>query len=480
MAFYIPIEDIDDDVKNFIYSTCKIKKTMNQYDEIPTTYSIFQFDKENERLIVPLSLWKSIYEDFPNEKKKKVKFDVNFELFTSETDPSGRHRDQDVVYKETLKHLYSNHFVFCNLFTGFGKTKMAVRISSKLGKKTIVFCHKDMIKKQWYEEYTTCTNAKVQYVKGNVKIDKSADVYIIGIQKCLKYTSDNFSDIGTVIVDESHLCTLAVYRALFLFSPEYLIGLSATPDRPDGLHKISELFFGKKKNYIVRVEKKNFVVVKYNTNFEPDISYRRYNGKLVLDWNLCINSIAYNEDRQNLIFSVIDKLYTKRIDEIINIHKLEQFTEKNIFNNSVSLKTLILTKRKKECESLYKRILDSNFVKSSKLKCSKLMGSTTKWDENSDILVAILDKCGVGFDWKGLNVLIMCTDIKDVRQASGRLRDRNTLLIDFVDNYKTFQSHWRLREKVYKNKGAIIFEKGKIKTDISERKNNLPSRRFFS
>ena len=52
------------------------------------------------------------------------------------------------------------------------------------------------------------------------------------------------NDIGTVIIDEAHVATKTCFtQSLFKFRPYYLIGLTATPDRADGLHNLYKPFF---------------------------------------------------------------------------------------------------------------------------------------------------------------------------------------------------------------------------------------------
>ena len=60
---------------------------------------------------------------------------------------------------------------------------------------------------------------------------------------------DFFKNIGCVIADEIHLlATKVLSRCFFYVYPRYLIGLSATPYRPDGMDDLLYSFFGKKYN----------------------------------------------------------------------------------------------------------------------------------------------------------------------------------------------------------------------------------------
>ena len=96
----------------------------------------------------------------------------------------------------------------------------------------------------------------------NIKLDPTADVYIVGIRKASMMKNEDFVNIGTVIIDEAHIATVTAFtQTLLKFQPRYLIGLSATPDRPsDGLHSIFNFYFGPTKDFIIRREKRIYCI----------------------------------------------------------------------------------------------------------------------------------------------------------------------------------------------------------------------------
>ena len=76
-------------------------------------------------------------------------------------------------------------------------------------------------------------------------------------------------------------------------------------------------------------------------------------------------------------------------------------------------------------------------------------------DENVRILVGTTGKLGVGYDSQR-TILIMACDVTDIRQNEGRIRADNNIVYDLVDNFSTFEKHWKLREKWYRARGADI------------------------
>jgi hypothetical protein len=60
-----------------------------------------------------------------------------------------------------------------------------------------------------------------------------------------EYTFDQFESIGTLFVDEAHhVCARVFSQSLFKLCPKHAFGLSATPDRKDGLTRVLHWFLG--------------------------------------------------------------------------------------------------------------------------------------------------------------------------------------------------------------------------------------------
>jgi superfamily II DNA or RNA helicase len=404
-------------------------------------------------MYIPLSQWETLWDEFPSSKDEYPKTNVKFEgvLYTKETDPKGRGRDQDVVFKEAVSRLKDKHCCFIAAFTGFGKSAMGIYLAAYFKLKTAVICHSDIIKEQWKEEFERFTNAKVQIVKGKKPLDPTASIYIMGIQKSSTIPRSWLEVIGFVIVDEAHICTETAFTASLLrFQPMYIVGFSATPDRNDGLHKLLYMYFGPLNDFICRSEVKNFTVTKYVTQYKPKINYRMVMQKLTLDWNLVMSSLAENEDRQKEIVRIAIK------------HPKE--------------KIIILSSLKVQSNGIYDKLIEAG--ESAEL----LIGSKKKWDKSKRILVAGTKKGGVGLNDPSLTMLILASSAKDVRQFEGRIRTTDNLIYDIVDDHKTLEKHWEMREEWYEERGAtIVYEGCKQGSSIKSAYNSkvsLPLERF--
>lgn len=428
MALALDLSSISPELDVEIRKTCMIKPASSQYNEDPQPVSCFAVNHLENSAYVPLGAWRHFLDEFPNHVYPKTKVKFTKTLYTLETDPKAC-RDQNVVVEEALTRLKTEHSVFIAAPPGFGKTTLGNYFTAYFKLKTAVICHIDKVNEQWVEEYETHSTAKVQRVKGNVALDPAADVYVFGVQKAATFARKDLAHIGLVIFDEAHIATITAFsKTLLRFQPKYVIGLSATPRRPDGMHKMLFMYFGPKKTFIVREEVKDFTVYKVETAYQPSIKYNMYQGKSSLDWTHLINSIAYNEDRQNYIVSLILQHPGHRI--------------------------MVLSDREQECDGICSKLQDAK-----EKSVVKITGTTSRKKINTAeyrVLVAGIKKAGVGFNDPTLTMLILATDRKNVEQLEGRIRTSNNIIYDLVDNYSTLETHWKKRAAWYSKRGAVI------------------------
>lgn len=422
MSVSYPIINLSSFQKRVIRDlTVKPIKTI--FNETPITKNVYVYDDVN--ISIPLLKWDILYEEFPNSKELFEDRNLNFngELFTAENDPKNKKRDQDVVAKEAMDMISESHSVLLGCHTGFGKTCLASYITTELSLKTVVLCHIDGLKAQWKEALESFTDCKVKIVTKKSHLLDDADVYIIGVMKASKFSKDDFVDVGLVIVDEIHLVTELIFtNVLFLFEPYALVGLSATPDRKDGLGKLFDIYFGNNKIY--RKEVKNFTVIKYQTYYCPDIVYKFYKGTMIYDWTKMINQMSNMKDR----WETIGDICINHPEEKIVI-----LCDRNNFAKGI-------------CEYLIRQGEDVELF----------IGSKKNRDKTKRILITGQKKFGTGTDDPSLTMMILACDTKDARQLEGRIRTNDNLIYDIVDDFPTFQKHWDKRRVWYKKRGANI------------------------
>jgi superfamily II DNA or RNA helicase len=267
-------------------------------------------------------------------------------------------------------------------------------------------------------------NPTIQILKANEPLDFSKEFFIVNAINVSKF--GNISEIGCVIVDEVHLIASKVFsRSLQYLTPAYVIGLSATPYRPDGLDILLDLYCGAK-----RIDKPLFrkhKVFTIRTGFKPKIEYQN-NGRV--DWNSVLEAQSQDSRRNELIVRIVTKL--------------EEYNY------------LILCKRVSQIQILEKMLLDQG------VSVSALHGTKSVYDTSSKVLIGTIQKLGTGFDAPHLNALLVAADIEEYFiQYLGRVfRKQNVepVIFDLVDTDFILQKHYKVREKIYEKHGGVIKE----------------------
>lgn len=339
---------------------------------------------------------------------------------------TGTLRDgQKQVKEQAISILNSTSSVVLALYPGFGKTSMSIYLASKIGLKTCIVVHRIVLLEQWVESIAKfCPNAKVQVINSKSERDKDADFYIINAINTEKLPYDFFTGIGLLIVDEIHTIVSDVLsRCFFHFQPRFLIGLSATPYRSDGLDVLIDLIFGK--NKIIRELTREHIVYKVETGFVPDAK-TDMNGKLI--WNSVLESQSESVERNKIIIDIISKFKDRYF--------------------------LVLCKRVSQANYLKKQLIDMGE------SCTTLIGNNNDFDKSSRILIATAQKAGVGFSHDILNTLIIASDMEEYFvQYLGRVirtEEGVPYVFDLVDDHPTLKRHFATRKKVYTEAGGKI------------------------
>jgi superfamily II DNA or RNA helicase len=347
--------------------------------------------------------------------------------------------EQKLPAEKTIEAYNSYGGGILSLPCGFGKTILALYFISILKKKTLVIVHKEFLMNQWIERIKfALPDAKVGIVQGD-KCQINDNDIIIGMLQTLSmkdFSQDTFDDIGHVIIDECHTISSRVFsRALMKVNSKYMLGISATPTRSDGLMKvlkyhIGDTFFTIKSNEKNVVKVQRYLLDSNNENYNQDII--NFRGQVQMA--TMINNISDCIDRTRLIIN-------KAISEI-NAHEKRQI--------------LILSDRRIQLETMYKIITQNSNI-SVGYYVGGLKKGVLKENEQCKILLGTYPMASTGLDIPSLNGLILATPRSDIIQSIGRIdrivhTDIEPLIIDIVDTFSVFDSQAKKRFAVYKKK----------------------------
>jgi superfamily II DNA or RNA helicase len=125
--------------------------------------------------------------------------------------------------------------------TGSGKTVMALAAIAKRRQPVLIIVHTKELAHQWIsraKQFLGLPDDQIGLVgDGRVDIGRRFTVGIIN--SVYRYAEDLKPTVGFLIVDECHRCPSRTFsEAVSAFDSKYMLGLSATPFRSDGLDRL--------------------------------------------------------------------------------------------------------------------------------------------------------------------------------------------------------------------------------------------------
>lgn len=142
-----------------------------------------------------------------------------------------------------------NHRFVLGDYTVTHNTVMALKIISELKCPALIYVNKGFLADQWLERIATyLPNASVGRVQADTFDIENRDIVICMIQTIYNrdYVAKNeFKDFGITIIDEVHRIGSGEFsKALFNITTPYVLGISATVDRKDGMESVLKMFLG--------------------------------------------------------------------------------------------------------------------------------------------------------------------------------------------------------------------------------------------
>tara|TARA_B100001758_G_scaffold207044_1_gene187992 strand:- start:2649 stop:3998 length:1350 start_codon:yes stop_codon:yes gene_type:complete len=325
---------------------------------------------------------------------------------------------------------------------GGGKTVIAINIACRLKLKTLFISHKDFLNVQFAERVKMFSpDSTIGIIKQN-KIDIENKDFVVGSLQSIAmrdYDADIFKDFGLVIIDEVHHCSAEVFsQALIKTCSPFVLGLSATLNRKDGLRKVFEWFIGKPVIKLINNTDDNDIDVKYYHFTSNNPEYNRietmFNGKI---------------SAVKMLGNVVS--YKPRIQFIVEAIKENMTKERQL---------LVLSERKALLNDIYTLLNnDTDFDYTIGYYIGGMTQTKLNESAKANIILATTHMSSEGLDIPTLNSLILVSPMSDIEQSVGRIlrskvSDRiiKPLIIDIVDNFSIFTTRFNKRKAYYKKK----------------------------
>jgi superfamily II DNA or RNA helicase len=331
-------------------------------------------------------------------------------------------------------------------FTVTHNTVMAIKIVSLLAKKTLIVVHKEFLLNQWIERIQEfMPTARIGRIQGPVFDSVGKDI-VIGMLQTLydrDFPEGAFDDFGLTIVDEVHrIGSCQFSKALLRIQTPYMLGVTATLERKDGLTKVIHHFIGP-------------TVYSDPGGLQSDDGSVLVRGMEFISRDPEFNEVV-TDFRGNTQFST---MITKLCSHGPRTHFLIQILA-GLVQESPDAQILVLGHNRCLLTDLHDAIVGKEIATVGYylggMKQAALETTTEK-----QIILATYAMASEGFDHKNLSILVMVTPKTDIVQSVGRIfrqKHARPLIVDVVDKHDTFQNQWRKRRTYYKKCGFRIHQ----------------------
>jgi superfamily II DNA or RNA helicase len=332
---------------------------------------------------------------------------------------------------------------------GKGKTFMALSLAARLGRRFLVIVDKEFLLNQWKGEMEAFfPGLRIGILQGpRAEVDPADyDCTICMIQSLVQktYPDGTFRTYGFSIFDECHHLGASNFsQALLKIQTKWMLGLSATPNRDDGLTKVFEWYLGKPVYMETQREADPTVIVQGLRFSSDNPSYKTlpvdYKGETVL---------------------------ARLLGQVVTCLPRNTWISEHILGlcKDPARRVLVLGERITQLETIEQLLQAADpllnigyYIGGMKEEKRETAGREAR------VLLASYAMASEAMNIKSLNTVVLASPRKKIEQSVGRiLRERPgerkvaPLIVDVIDSHGVYQGQWRKRRVFYKACGYQI------------------------
>ncbi len=444
--------------------TMKPKITSGYGAEQPKPFKIYR--ENNDKIYMPS---KYGFDKFgkPDINKQTTPTPMNCECFIR------LRPNQEIIVAKYMEEVGRTCGGIISAKCGEGKTAIGLYLAAAVFKvKTLILVHTEPLANQWVERIREfIPSAIVGRIQGK-KAEITGYDFVIGMIQTISKKTYEYMGFGFLICDEAHHLGAKVFsNALQNTNFKYTLGLTATPDRTDGMMNVFIYFLGKIV-YRSSVAKTNLVVKLYNYNDNrPQYCQNILNFKRKPDNVKMISNITAHKPRNLFIVSLLPNLLAE------------------------NRRILILSERRKHIDDIYSLIEKCQATQQDSpiyaipptVKIGRYVGGMKKASLDDaltcEVIIGSYTLISEGFDCAALDTLIMATPKREIEQIIGRIQRKTIeqqinvpLVIDICDLFSCYKIRGFARIKYYKKHQFRLLrynvdfdEKYKINYDILQK-----------
>lgn len=285
------------------------------------------------------------------------------------------------------------------------------------------------------------SKANVGWIQGPLVDIEDKDFVVASIDSLAQceYDPQIFSNFGLVIIDEMHhLAAKSLSKVLPKIPARYIVGISATPDRNDGLEFLLYWLAGPTSFVYKRLPEitgLHHTVLVHQYIFKNGVEKEVFYAGGKLGFASMISSLALEETRNNFILEIIQNL-TKPIAN----------------RRKVLIVTSIVNHAKFLADTLQCTMINGG--------CAPHLVAKAKSAETK-IVVATYQFLEEGFDDPLIDTLILALPRSKIQQVVGRCERTHEgkltpIVIDIIDPFSIFQAMSWKRKRFYDSRGFKI------------------------
>lgn len=330
-------------------------------------------------------------------------------------------------------------------YTGSGKTIMAMEIARRLGLSTLIVTHKTALRKQWVDTIKAFFRTKNGgHVEPGIVQEGRCEFgpkypFSIALAQSLysrEYPPEFYEAFGLVIFDEGHHTPCDLFgHAVFKVNAKYVIAVTATKERRDGLAPMFDQYIGPT---LYRLkEQKRVGVVHF----------------LKVDWPGSLK-LTYTDGMR------IGKKYAKhkKRNEAI-AHEIAKAVEHK-------RKVIVLTHTRNHLKAVGDKVKE--LYPELRRRVGYFVGGRTesqlKTAKQRDVILATYEMAGEGFDKQSLDLAIFASAPNNIVQAAGRVRAisegaKKPMVVVIADYHRKLLRKWQTIRREFNKLGWRIGKK---------------------